>query len=347
VNSSSSVVLIPAYNPGAELSTLVSELDAAGYKRIVLVNDGSENSEFFPVSQTGRLVVLSHAKNMGKGAALKTGFQYILENFSSDTSGIITVDADGQHLVRDVLNVDAKFGRDPESLVLGVREFDQDVPFRSALGNRVTSFVLDKAENIELTDTQTGLRALSLKFVKQTIDLRANHYEFELECLVLARRQGIKICEVPITTVYHSNNESSHFRPLLDSVRVYSVFSRFLAISLASFLIDIVAFWIVFLITSNVYVSTYSSRSVSATINFLGNKYLVFRSHSLTRIIWEGGSYLCLVFLVASVSAFFVQHLYKATNLNILVAKVIVDISLFFMNFFVQKHLLFKWNKES
>lgn len=343
----SSVVLIPAFNPDSELLGLVSELRNSGYEKIVVVNDGSDSKTIFSDLERDDIVVLHHPKNLGKGAALKTGFRYCLDHYSGTSQGIITVDADGQHLVEDVRSVDAEFCDHPDHIVLGVRIFDKGAPLRSAFGNRITSFVLGEAENIKLSDTQTGLRAIPLEFAERATGIRGDHYEFELECLVLAKRLQLEISEVPITTVYHGNNESSHFRPLIDSLRVYSVFSRFLVMSLASFIVDICLFLLVFLFTNNVYLSTYVSRSASASINFLGNKFIVFKSHSLGSMFGEALSYVCLVFVVATLSAFLVEHLYIGDGPSVLFVKIGVDAALFFLNFLVQKHLLFKFPKEA
>ena len=99
-------ILIPAYNPDEALVTLVENLRASGFSTIVVVNDGSDESTVGIFEKVASFVdrVLTHEQNLGKGAALKTGLQHIAETYP-DKLGVITVDADGQHLPEDVVNV--------------------------------------------------------------------------------------------------------------------------------------------------------------------------------------------------------------------------------------------------
>ena len=93
-------VVIPTYNPPLlQLDFFIEELLNKGYKKIIVVNDGSDNSykDFFIKLKNKEIIVLHHVKNKGKGATLKLAFNYCLNNFS-DLQGIITADADGQHL---------------------------------------------------------------------------------------------------------------------------------------------------------------------------------------------------------------------------------------------------------
>lgn len=336
------VILIPAYNPTASLVDLATALAARGFDKIVIVDDGSTATENFERARSATSAhVLRHAHNQGKGAALKTGFAFISETFGGEAQSIITVDADGQHLCDDVVRIAKAGSAAPDSLILGVRDFQQSVPVRSKFGNYLTRLVLQQAKNIRLSDTQTGLRAIPLSFAMKCCELTSNRYEFELESIVLANRETIVLQELPISTVYIDNNVSSHFRPVVDSMRVYAVFARFISVSFASFLIDITAFAIAYAISSNVYTSTYLARSVSATLNFLGNKIFVFKSHDRMRAVLEASGYVLLVVAMATLSAYLVGRLHALTTSNIILVKVAVDACLFFASFLTQRHLLF------
>ena len=213
--------LIPAYNPGEELARTVAELKKAGFGNLLIVDDGSrEKAVFERIFAHHDVALVTHAENAGKGAALKSGFRHILDNMSGEIQTIVTLDADGQHLAKDVLKVAEAAVKSGSSMILGVRNFDDDVPLRSAFGNKLTRAVLDSAENIELSDTQTGLRAIPLSLAEATLELRGDRYQFELECILLAGRSGIDIREVQIDTVYIDDNNSSHFNPLLVSCHV-------------------------------------------------------------------------------------------------------------------------------
>jgi glycosyltransferase involved in cell wall biosynthesis len=336
-------LLIPAFDPEAPLIELLQALLNSGFSKIVLVDDGSEQCGVFDKAERELPIhVLRHAENKGKGAALKTGFTYIADKLGGEVSTIITVDADGQHLHSDVARLARAAIDTPASLILGVRDFHQSVPLRSKFGNLLTRTVLRRAKNISVSDTQTGLRAIPLSFALASCELAANRYEFELESIVLASKQGIVIEELPIATVYIDNNDSSHFRPIVDSMRVYAVFARFISVSFASFLIDISAFAIAYAISANVYTSTFVARSLSSTLNFLANKFFVFRSHNRMRAIFEAVGYVLLVVVMATLSAYFVNLVHTTTALNVIAAKIAVDAMLFIASFLTQKYILFR-----
>src|SRR5947209_5909694 len=133
-------VVIPAYRPSAGLIELVRNLTAKPLPAIVVVDDGSgpEFREIFDrLSEFPNVRLLRHAVNLGKGAALKTAFNYVLCEFP-DLTGVVTADADGQHHPDDIERVAAKLEEHPDALVLGAREFCGNVPSRSTIENAAT-----------------------------------------------------------------------------------------------------------------------------------------------------------------------------------------------------------------
>ncbi len=341
-------ILIPAYNPNQKLKDIVSDHIDQGFSRIVIVNDGSdaETSQviFSEIAQNPEVIVLTHTRNLGKGEALKTGFRYYLEEAA--TSLVVTVDADGQHLAQDVELI-ASTGLDhPDSLVLGVRKFGEDVPLRSKLGNQITRVVLGVTKGLWLKDTQTGLRSYPVKLLQKLIEIQSSRYEYEFETLLVFQEQGVDIIERTITTVYIDNNIESHFRPLIDSCRIYFVFLRYLFISLASFVLDIVIFFIAMQFTNSILYSTYLARSISAIFNFAMNKYTVFKITGLQSLRKEIAGYSLLVLVIATISGASVSLVYKIVDSNLLWIKIIVDILLFFLACYVQRRFIFS-HKET
>ena len=163
----SAQIIIPAYQPNTVLFDIIESLTTLADKQqaiqlnIILVNDGSTTSEatklFSKISETFKNVVLiNHEKNEGKGHALKTALRYIKENFNS-SSWVVTADADGQHLPSDIWAL-VKAGGSNSDPVIGARRFDNDVPFRSKLGNTLTQFLFNFIYKKKLSDTQSGLR---------------------------------------------------------------------------------------------------------------------------------------------------------------------------------------------
>lgn len=335
-----SVVLIPAFNPDSHLSELIHGLLTEGAKRIVLVNDGSSSRDWFTSLDTLTGVhIIHHEENLGKGAAIKTGFRYILKNLN-DSRAIITADADGQHLVSDIARL-AEAANPDDQLILGTRQFDGAVPIRSAIGNRLTRKVMDLITGVNINDTQTGLRLISLPFAQVCCELPGNRYQFELDTLLLAKDKNIPIREVPISTIYIDKNVNSHFRPILDSILIYGSFLRYCSVSLLSFMVDIVLFALLLGFYTNVFYATFIARGVSSLVNFSGNKYFAFRAYELSRTPKEILGYILLAACSVTLSATIVSA-FHTSNAGAVALKLLVDTSIFFANYALQRRFIFK-----
>ncbi|MGE3319994.1 MAG: GtrA family protein [Candidatus Berkiella sp.] len=333
------VIVIPAYKPDTSLLTLVKELQAYDYA-IIIVNDGSGvafNPIFDALKPLSQVTLLEHAINLGKGQALKTAFNYFLTHFS-DSKGVVTADADGQHLTTDILNVTEHLIKQPQSLWLGARTFKQGVPLRSRFGNNLTRWVFRLLIGQSLQDTQTGLRGIPRHFLSSLLKSNSIGYDFELDMLISAHQQKIPLREVAIQTVYKDENKSSHFNPLVDSLKIYFVFIRFLIFSIISGLLDFLAFTFAFMICGNILLSESLARLFSGTCNFLLNKELVFKSKQ--RVLPEAIKYtlLCLVNLVFSYGLI-TSMVYLGAN--VYASKMLALIGLFIANFAIQKLLVF------
>ncbi|MBR6734607.1 MAG: glycosyltransferase family 2 protein [Kiritimatiellae bacterium] len=210
-------VLIPAYQPDAALAELVGELRER-FAHVVVVDDGSTaGADVFSAVRPRVDALLVHERNRGKGAALRTGFAWILENLPC-AKGVVTADADGQHKTADICRVAAEVPSCRGGLVLGVRRFTGRVPLRSRFGNfwaRVFFWILT---GLSVGDTQTGLRGIPRDLLGRMLEIGGDRYEYEMRMLVDARRHARRPLQIPIETVYAEGNKSSHFRPLRDSL---------------------------------------------------------------------------------------------------------------------------------
>lgn len=131
------VILIPSLNPGRELIPYIDELIKDNYVNIVVINDGSAkeyDSIFNEIELKEKCTLLKHEKNYGKGKAIKTGLEYILNNnINNRYVGVITADSDGQHLPKDITKVAEVMIENPNSLILGTRDFkNPNVPAKSS-----------------------------------------------------------------------------------------------------------------------------------------------------------------------------------------------------------------------
>lgn len=221
-------VLIPARDPGSVLLSLTRSLRDAGIENIIVVDDGSgpsASSTFSQLEAIDGIRVLQHPRNLGKGRALKTGFDFIQKRLP-ETLGVITADCDGQHTVEDILRIAAAFSQQPQLPVIGSRSLDRGVPRRSAFGNRVTRSLFARLTHSRLSDTQSGLRAFPASLLPELLTLPGERYEYELAVLVHLCRSAHCPHEVPIATIYLEGNRSSHFRPLRDSIRIGLALAR-------------------------------------------------------------------------------------------------------------------------
>ena len=343
-------IVIPVYEASAELKALVDELLKVGAPAIFVIDDGSIRS---PASKMlegvtdPRVQLYSHQKNEGKGRALKTGFQRLLAHRDVNFKGVITVDADGQHLIADVLEVAKAAIENPNDLVVGSRRFRKTgIPLRSRLGNILTRTIFRLATGISVRDTQSGLRFLPGELLDKVCRMPGERYEFELRMLTEIASAGIGIRQPEISTTYVDGNRSSHFRPLLDSARIYAVFIRFCAVSVLSAIADLIIFGLLVNASSSILAATYVARVCSASFNFYGNRRFAFGGNQQKySVVTQLSLYVTLAFVSASISGVLLQSVSQLSVLYLVIAKAGVDISLFFFNFATQRFLIFRSNR--
>ena len=336
------IPLIPAYCPDPNLVELVNALLAKNFKRIVVVNDGSDahcDTIFAQLSEMPQVSVLHHAVNLGKGAALKTGFNFIASRFP-EAAGCVTLDADGQHAVEDVCQVACSLIAQPQQLVVGVRRFKADVPWRSKIGNVITKYLFRLLAGTAMEDTQSGLRGIPRALMLRLLTVRSNGYEFELDMLMIGAQQGVPIEQVPIETIYIDDNQSSHFRPLIDSMRIYFVLLRFSFIAVLSACLDYGVFMAVVLIWHDILAAIIAARAVSMSLNYLFVKRLAFNSEQSH---WRTlPKYLLLALFSGGAAYFMIVGMVHNWHWDILLAKIIAESIMFVVNFVIQRDFIFK-----
>ncbi|GHU55591.1 dolichol-phosphate mannosyltransferase [Clostridia bacterium] len=344
-------VIIPSLNPDEKLASVVRSLHENGFSNIVLINDGSKEEcvKFFPkYNEDGsENCILTHEINQGKGRALKTAFAYVLENYP-ETKGVVTVDGDDQHRAEDVVNCVREMLKSDE-VILGVRDFNEDdVPWRSRVGNKITSSAFRMFYGLRISDTQTGLRAFPLKFLPSLLDVSGERYEYETNMLIDSKKLNIPLREVKIRTVYIENNQTSHFHPILDSLRIYKTILKFSISSGVAAIIDTIAFFIFSLAlgqySHSITISLILARIISSICNFILNKKLVFKEKknaSNTVLRYYILAVILMVLDVVLVNG--ISMLINASHAVVItLIKIVIECLLFVISFYAQRKWVFK-----
>ena len=280
-------VVLPSLNPDHRFKAVVDGLIEAGFQNIVAVDDGSDEEHkhwFDALRQSPVGHVLVHEVNKGKGRALKDAFRYVHEELPQ-LRGVVTIDGDGQHLLGDIIACADRMLAEGDKVVMGCRDFSHpDVPPRSVAGNRFTAAMFRLCYGIRITDTQTGLRAIPAQFLERFADIEGERFEYETNMLLQMKRMGIAFVEQPIETVYDKEEYSSHYNALKDSWRIFKVMAKFLASSVAAFLIDTLALYILLKLFGSSWgvlaptIALTIARLISSFVNFNANKSFVFQS---------------------------------------------------------------------
>lgn len=346
------IVVIPCYEPPEEFEEYARKICEIA-ERLIVVNDGSGEKYdriFESVAKSPNVTYLSYGENHGKGYALKMALRYCAENFS-DEDVIITADCDGQHTVEDVQRLYRASVSHKSALMLGSRNFDQsNVPKRSAFGNKSIRMIYRLFCGIKLYDTQTGLRAFSVRLGKQLASVRGDRFEYEMSVLIYTKRHNINILELPIETVYPDDprDHVSHYKSIRDSARILGVVLRNVGLYILSAavacIVDISVFHIFVTLIFPVenaaltLAATAIARVSSSVINFILNYKMVFGGAS-KRSIYR---YYLLWFFQLGASYGLTILFRNTVGWHLTLTKLMCDLALGIMSYGIQNTWVFE-----
>ena len=208
---------LPAYNEEKNIASVITKLKKIT-DSIIVCDDGSSDMTS-EISKNLGAVVISHKKNMGYGAALRTIFQKSVE---LDSDILVTFDADGQHRIEDINKILQPLENNEADVVIGSRFLDNEskIPNYRKIGIKVITKVTNASLKKKLTDSQSGFRAYNKQALTQ-ISPSEMGMGISTEILIKASNKGLRIAEIPITILYHddasTHNPVSHGTSVLVS----------------------------------------------------------------------------------------------------------------------------------
>jgi len=191
-------IVIPAYNEGTIIQSVIAEIRSAGYTNIVIVDDGSTDGTYEKAKEIPGIVALRHLINRGKGASVKTGIDGA-KKLGADI--VVTMDGDGQHNPSDIAPMITSIDQGYD-VVLGSRLKDcTGMPKYKIIHNHIGNILVWMLYGLWVTDSQSGFRAYSKNAITK-IDTKTDRYEYDSEVIREIHRHQLKFIEIPIEVRY-------------------------------------------------------------------------------------------------------------------------------------------------
>lgn len=338
------LVLIPAYEPSDKLLNVITEIKKNTEYKVLVIDDGSgeKYQSIFKEAEKLGSIVLYHSKNKGKGEALKTAFKYLL--LINSKENFVCSDSDGQHHINDIIKIGKEINENSREMVLGTRGFEGKVPLKSQIGNKLTALIFRTITKINITDTQTGLRAYPNSMLSWLCSVEGSRFEYEFNLLLQAKKQDILIKQIPILTIYKNHNKGTHFHPIKDSIRVYKPLLKFCMSSFLSALLDFTLLFIFQYLIGNLFLAVVLSRIISSVFNYNINKSIVFHSKNKSTV-QSAQKYFSLVIIIMILNYLIISFMINRLFINSVIAKLLAEFILFVLSYIIQKRIVFRGKK--
>lgn len=216
-------ILIPAFNASQTVRAVAEEVLEQGFPLLV-VNDGSTDDTVQKLSGLP-ITLLNHPQNIGKGAALKTGFAWLLEN---RFDAVVTLDADGQHDPAAIATVIAEADKNGYDCLIASRQsqFEEMAGLRK-FWNRFGVWCMRKRTGFEITDSQSGFRFYRSSLLKG-VQLEKERYDLEMELLMKGWKGGFRIGSIPVAARVADGRSTSHYRAVRDTWKICMTFLEYM-----------------------------------------------------------------------------------------------------------------------
>ena len=216
VNQYNPLIVIPTYNHAGTIPCLVREIQKY-FQNILIVNDGSTDNLEQKIKDL-KTAYIKHEKNIGKGAAILSAAAYAKQN---NYSHILTIDADGQHYPKELVNISSTAKEFDRDIIIGKRNFEgPNVPSSSKFGRKFSAFWARVQTGVKIEDIQSGMRAYPLE-IFDCLKLKEKRYSFEMEIIIKAIWAGFNVREIPIEVLYPKREERvSHFKAFKDNLLI-------------------------------------------------------------------------------------------------------------------------------
>ena len=224
-------VIIPAYKPDDSLIKLLSGLKEAGFKEIIIVDDGSgteQEAYYENIENSFGATVLHHHENLGLGRSLKTGFNYALINYK-DIKGCVISDCIGKYKVSDIKRCAQMLYDNPDSLILTNRVKDKN---NISLSNRIISTIFTYSYkflfSLTVNDPQSILKGIPVNYMKKLLKVNGEGYSFDTNILVYTRNYGMDVMEMNCETVFSERTHREKYRTLKDSFFMFLLCTEYI-----------------------------------------------------------------------------------------------------------------------
>ena len=215
---------IPAFNEGKVIGKLVKDI-LQFVDKVIVCDDGSIDNTTIEAEKAGAQV-LKHEKNLGKGSAMRTLFNFVKnENFDA----MITIDGDGQFSPKEIPKLISPIVDEKMDVVIGYRSNKDEMPSYRKLGNKFLDSMTNLASELPFRDTQSGFRSYSKKAIS-SISFKTNGFGADSEILIDASKKKLNITEVGVTVNYNTGEKTSTKDPISHTSEVITSLIESIAI---------------------------------------------------------------------------------------------------------------------